>query len=52
MVAAVMVCWRGMTYNDPAGSGIIPILLCGLMGLALLMLSFGVATKSSDPLFI
>ena len=52
VAAAALICWRGTTYNDPTGVGIVPILMCGLMGLALLMLSFGLATKSSDPLFI
>ncbi len=52
LLAAAAVCVRGITYNDPTGSGIIPILMCALMGLSLLLLSVGVATKTSDPLFI
>ena len=52
LVAAAVICVRGVTYTDPSGSGLIPVVMCALMGLALMMLGFGVATKSSDPLFI
>jgi hypothetical protein len=52
VLAAILICWRGMTYNDPTGAGVVPILMCGLMGFALLLLSLGLASKSSDPLFI
>ncbi len=48
---ALIMVYRGTTYSDPVGSGVIPVVMCALMALVLSMLSLGLATKASDPLF-
>ncbi len=50
VLAAIAICWRGTTFNDPVGSGIVPVLMCLGAGVSLTLLAFslpGTPTQTS-----
>jgi hypothetical protein len=46
ILVAIAICWRGTTFSDPVGSGVVPVLMCLAAGVSLALLAF---SQMSQP---
>jgi hypothetical protein len=47
VVMAVAICYRGSTFNDIHGTGIVPVIMCLATAVSLGLLAFALAAKNS-----
>jgi hypothetical protein len=48
VLVAIAICWRGTTFNDPIGSGVVPVLMCLGAGVSLTLLAFSMLATPSQ----
>jgi hypothetical protein len=48
VLMAVMVCYRGSTFNDTHGTGVVPVTMCLGTAVLLGLLAFALAAKNSS----
>jgi hypothetical protein len=48
LAAAVVLCWRGTTFVDTSGNGVIPTAMCLGMAVCLGLVAMSITMRSTD----